>query len=95
MITKLHTKGKQWQRIVLCYLQLAFSHPFCFAGSLKIIAAQRCTSTLLREKQTPRFPPDAKLATTTSSGGLLSALQRAMLLLAPKGGIASNFTGPL
>ena len=36
-----------------------------------------------------------KLATTTSSGGLLLALQRAMLLLAPKGGIASTFTGPL
>ena len=41
---------------------------------------------------TVAFP---KLATTTSSGGLLSALQRAMLLLAPKGGIASTFTDPL
>ena len=37
----------------------------------------------------------SKLATTTSSGGLLLALQRAMLLLAQKGGIASTFTGPL
>ena len=39
--------------------------------------------------------PRSKLATTTSSGGLLLALQRAMLLLAQKGGIASTFTGPL
>jgi hypothetical protein len=36
-----------------------------------------------------------KLATTSSTGGLLSALQRAMLLLAPKGGIASTITCPL
>ena len=41
------------------------------------------------------IPSGTKLATTTSSGGLLLALQRAMLLLAPKGGIASTFTGPL
>lgn len=37
----------------------------------------------------------SKLATTSSTGGLLLALQRAMLLLAPKGGIASPFSGPL
>ena len=37
----------------------------------------------------------SKSATTTSSGGLLLALQRAMLLLAPKGGVTSIYTGPL
>ena len=36
-----------------------------------------------------------KLATTSSTGGLSLALQRPLLLLAPKGGIASTFTGPL
>ena len=36
-----------------------------------------------------------KLATTSSTGGLLLALKRAILLLAQKGGIASTFTGPL
>lgn len=36
-----------------------------------------------------------KSPTTISNGGLILALQRAMLLLAPKGGIASTFTGPL
>lgn len=38
---------------------------------------------------------DSKSSTTSSTGGLTLALQRAMLLLAPKGGIASTFTGPL
>lgn len=37
----------------------------------------------------------AKSATTSSTGGLPLALQRAMLLLAPKGGVASFVTGPL
>ena len=37
----------------------------------------------------------AKLATTSSTGGLSLALQRPLLMLAPKGGIASTFTGPL
>lgn len=37
----------------------------------------------------------SKLATTSSTGGLSLALQRPLLLLAPKGGIASTFTGPL
>ena len=32
---------------------------------------------------------DSKSSTTSSTGGLILALQRAMLLLAPKGGIAS------
>ena len=39
--------------------------------------------------------PISKLATTSSTGGLSLALQRPLLLLAPKGGIASTFTGPL
>lgn len=38
---------------------------------------------------------DTKSPTTTSSGGLILALIRAMLLLAPKGGVASIITGPL
>lgn len=38
---------------------------------------------------------NAKSSTTSSTGGLPLALQRAILLLAPKGGIASTFTGPL
>ena len=37
----------------------------------------------------------SKSSTTSSTGGLLLALIRAMLLLAPKGGIASTATGPL
>ena len=37
----------------------------------------------------------SKSATTSSTGGLLLALQRAMLLLAPKGGVASILTGSL
>ena len=36
-----------------------------------------------------------KSSTTSSTGGLILALKRAILLLAPKGGIASTFTGPL
>ena len=36
-----------------------------------------------------------KSATTSSTGGLILALKRALLLLAPKGGVASTFTGPL
>ena len=36
-----------------------------------------------------------KSSTTSSTGGLILALQRAMLLLAPKGGIARFLTGPL
>ena len=36
-----------------------------------------------------------KSATTSSTGGLPLALQRAILLLAPKGGVASIHTGPL
>ena len=36
-----------------------------------------------------------KSPTTTSSGGLILALLRAMLLLAPEGGVASINTGPL
>lgn len=41
------------------------------------------------------YPDYSKSSTTSSTGGLILALQRAMLLLAPKGGIASTFTGPL
>lgn len=37
----------------------------------------------------------AKSPTTSSTGGLILALQRAMLLLAPQGDVASTFTGPL
>ncbi|MFQ9582009.1 MAG: AAA family ATPase [Blautia hansenii] len=37
----------------------------------------------------------SKSATTSSTGGLILALKRALLLLAPKGGVASTFTGPL
>ena len=33
--------------------------------------------------------------TTSSTGGLILALQRAILLLAPQGGVTSTFTGPL
>ena len=40
-------------------------------------------------------PEASKSSTTSSTGGLSLALIRAMLLLAPKGGIASTFTGPL
>ena len=36
-----------------------------------------------------------KSPTTSSTGGLILALQRAMLLLAPQGDVASTFTGPL
>ncbi len=36
-----------------------------------------------------------KSPTTSSTGGLILALQRAILLLAPKGDVASTFTGPL
>lgn len=36
-----------------------------------------------------------KSPTTSSTGGLILALQRAILLLAPQGGVASSFTGPL
>ena len=39
--------------------------------------------------------PKAKSPTTSSTGGLILALQRAILLLAPKGDVASTFTGPL
>lgn len=38
---------------------------------------------------------ESKSATTSSTGGLILALKRALLLLAPKGGVASTFTGPL
>ena len=43
------------------------------------------------------FAPDGenKSPTTSSTGGLILALQRAILLLAPQGGIASISTGPL
>lgn len=37
----------------------------------------------------------AKSPTTSSTGGLILALQRAILLLAPQGGVTSTFTGPL
>ena len=37
----------------------------------------------------------SKSPTTSSTGGLILALQRAMLLLAPQGDVASTFTGPL
>ena len=37
----------------------------------------------------------SKSPTTSSTGGLILALQRAILLLAPQGGIASISTGPL
>ena len=37
----------------------------------------------------------SKSLTTSSTGGLILALQRAMLLLAPKGGIANTITDPL
>ncbi len=40
-------------------------------------------------------PKCSKSATTSSTGGLLLALIRALLLLAHKGGIASTVTGPL
>ena len=40
-------------------------------------------------------PTFTKSATTSSTGGLLRALKRAILLLAQKGGVASNITGPL
>ena len=33
--------------------------------------------------------------TPSSTGGLILALQRAILLLAPQGGVTSTFTGPL
>ena len=46
---------------------------------------------LIRNQREGKF----KLATTSSTGGLSLALQRPLLLLAPKGGIASTFTGPL
>lgn len=36
-----------------------------------------------------------KSPTTSSTGGLILALQRAILLLAPQGGVTSTFTGPL
>jgi len=39
--------------------------------------------------------PSSKSPTTISNGGLMLALQRAMSLLAQKGGIASTFTGTL
>lgn len=38
---------------------------------------------------------DFKSPTTSSTGGLILALQRAILLLAPQGGVTSTFTGPL
>lgn len=37
----------------------------------------------------------SKSPTTSSTGGLILALQRAILLLAPQGGVTSTFTGPL
>ena len=39
--------------------------------------------------------PESKSPTTSSTGGLILALQRAILLLAPQGGVTSTFTGPL
>ena len=41
------------------------------------------------------IPSGTKSPTTTSSGGLILALLMAMLLLAPKGGVANINTGPL
>lgn len=38
---------------------------------------------------------NSKSPTTSSTGGLILALQRAILLLAPQGGVTSTFTGPL
>ena len=41
------------------------------------------------------YNTESKSPSTTSTGGLILALQRAILLLAPQGGVTSTFTGPL
>jgi hypothetical protein len=41
------------------------------------------------------YNTESKSPTTSSTGGLILALQRAILLLAPQGGVTSTFTGPL
>ena len=58
------------------------STPMQFIVSLRISNAQ----ILLETTKSP---------TTSSTGGLILALQRAILLLAPQGGVTSTFTGPL
>lgn len=47
------------------------------------------------ENDTPFLFKLSKSPTTSSTGGLILALQRAILLLAPQGGVTSTFTGPL
>ena len=55
-----------------------------------------CPPRLISLITLPRFLHfDTKSPTTSSTGGLILALQRAILLLAPQGGVTSTFTGPL
>lgn len=54
------------------------------------------TCLICGQKETQVIDKTAsKSPTTSSTGGLILALQRAILLLAPQGGVTSTFTGPL